>query len=70
MENFCEYYYLNIIASINSFSALNITVNTTLKYYHNQALNKNINLMGGAMKEIWGYGPLGYETVFEKLVNL
>lgn len=40
MENFCEYYSFNIIVSINSFSALNITVNTALKDYHKQALKK------------------------------
>ena len=55
MENFCEYHFLNvtvwmiIIVSINSFSALNIIVNTTLKYYYKQALNKKLKLMGGAM---------------------
>ena len=46
MENFCEYYSFNIIVSINSFSALNITVNTALKDYHKQALNKKLKLMG------------------------
>ena len=40
MENFCEYYSFSIIVSINSFSALNITVNTALKDYHKQALKK------------------------------
>ena len=50
MENFCEYYCLNIIVSIKSFSALNITVHTTLKYYHKQALNKKLILMGGVTK--------------------
>ena len=54
MENFYEYYYcLNIIVSINSFSALNITVNTTMKYYQNQALNKKLKLIGVTMKFIW-----------------
>ena len=28
--------YLNIIVNVNFFSDLNITVNTTLKYYHKQ----------------------------------
>ena len=46
----CESYCLNIIVNINSFSALNISVNTTLKYYGSQSLNENLKLMGGAMK--------------------
>ena len=40
MENFREYYYLNIIVIINSFSASNITVNSTLKNYHEQAFKQ------------------------------
>ena len=35
MENSCEGYYLNTIASINPFSALNITVNTVVKRVKN-----------------------------------
>ena len=34
LENLFEYYFLNIVVNINSFSDLSITVNTTLKYYH------------------------------------
>lgn len=48
----CESYCLNIIVNINSFSALNISVNTTLKYYGSQSLNENLKLMGGAMKSL------------------
>ena len=50
MENCSEYYCLNIIVNINSFSSLCNNVNTTLKYYCKQALNKELKLMGGAMK--------------------
>ena len=53
MENFREYYFLNVIVSINSFREFNVTVNTTLKYYHNQLLSKKLYLMGGAMKFLW-----------------
>ena len=49
MENSGEYYGLNIIASISSFSPLNTNVNTTLKYYRKQALNKKIKLIRGVM---------------------
>ena len=48
----CESYCLNVIVNINSFSALNISVNTTLKYYGSQSLNENLKLMGGAMKSL------------------
>ena len=50
MENSCQYYCLNIIVNISSFSPLNTNITTTLKYYHKQALNKELKLMGGAMK--------------------
>ena len=62
LENFFEYYFLNIIVNVNFFSDLNITVSATLKYYHIQALNKKLKLMGGAMK----YFPeklLGHEIL-------
>ena len=38
---------LNVIVNISSFSALNLNtnVNTTLKYYRKQALNKKLKLM-------------------------
>lgn len=79
MENFYEYYYcLNIIVSINSFSALNITINTTMKYYQNQALNKKLKLIGVTMKFIWKkllcheilalWSP-GLQVIFEKFVK-
>ena len=41
LDNFFEYHCLSIIVNINSFSDWNITVNTTLKYFNTQALNKN-----------------------------
>ena len=47
MENCSEYYCLNIIVDISSFSTLNTNVNTTLKYYRKHALNKKPKLMGG-----------------------
>ena len=50
MKNSREYYCLNIIVNIRSFSPLNINLNTTMKYYRTQALNKKLKLMGGAMK--------------------
>ena len=50
LEKLFEYYFLNIIVNANFFSELNITVSTTLKYYHKQALSKKLKLMGGAMK--------------------
>ena len=53
MKNFCEYYYLHVIVSINSLSTLNVIVNTILKYYHNQALSKKIKLMGETIKFLW-----------------
>ena len=50
MENFRESYCLNIIVNISSFALLNTNVNTTLKYYGKQALNKELKLIGGVMK--------------------
>ena len=50
MENFGEYYCLNIIVNISSFSPLNTNANTTLKFYRKQALNKKLKLIRGAMK--------------------
>ena len=48
-ENLFEYYFLHIVNDY-FFSDLNITVSTTLNYYHKQASNKKLKLMGGAMK--------------------
>ena len=45
MENSREYYCLNIVVSISSFSPFNTNANTTLKCYHNQALKKKLKLM-------------------------
>ena len=50
MKNSREYYCLNIIVNIRSFSPLNTNLNTIMKYYRKQALNKKLKLMGGAMK--------------------
>ena len=50
LENLFEYYFLNIIVAAIFFSDLNITVSTTLKYCHKQALDNKQKLMGGAMK--------------------
>ena len=79
MENSAEYYYLNIIVNISSFSPLNTNANTTLKYYHKQALNKKLKLIRGAMtfftKNLLGQEifssmiPLGIKTFFEKFVK-
>ena len=49
-ENLFEYYFLHIVVNGYFFSDLNITVSTTLNYYHKQASNKKLKLMGGAMK--------------------
>ena len=49
MENSLELYCMNIIVNICSFSPLNTNVNTTLKYYRRQTLNKKLKLMGGAI---------------------
>ena len=49
-KNLFEYYFLTIVVNVNFFSDLNITVSTTMKYYHKQALNKKLEYMGGAMK--------------------
>ena len=50
MENCSEYFCLNIILNISSFSLLNNNVKTNLKYYRKQALNKKLKLMRGVMK--------------------
>ena len=49
MENSREFYCSNIIVNISSFSLSNTNVNTTVKYYHKQALNKKIKLLERAM---------------------
>ena len=40
----------DIVVNINSFCDMNVTVNTTLKYYHKQALNKKLELMRKIIK--------------------
>ena len=49
LEYSCEYDCLNIIVNINFFSALNIYVNNTLKYYDSQTLNEKLKSIEGAM---------------------
>ena len=41
-ENFFEYYSLNMFVNINTIIALNISVNTTLKYYYSEDLNEKL----------------------------
>ena len=62
MENFREYYYLNIIVNISTFSPLN----TNVKYFRKQALKKKLKLMGGVMK-FFTKNLLGYE-IFSSMV--
>ena len=66
LKNFFEYYFLNIIVNINSICDLNITVNTTLKYQHKQALNKKLKLMRRTMKH-FSTKLLGHE-IFNSMV--
>ena len=40
----------DIIVNINSFCDMNVTVNTILKCYHKQALNKKLELMRKVIK--------------------
>ena len=66
-ENLFEYHFLNVIVNVNFVSDLNITLSTTLKYYHKQAINRKVKLMGRAMK----YFPknlLGHE-IFSSMVS-
>ena len=67
MDNLFEYCFLNIIVTVNFVSDLNISVSTTLKYYHKEALNKKLKLMGGAMK-YFSKKLLGHET-FRSMVS-
>ena len=72
-ENLFEYYFLNIIVNVNFFSdliitLLIITVGTTLKYYHKQALNKKLKLMGGAIN-VFPKELLSHE-IFSSMVPL
>ena len=64
MKNFCEYYGLCITVSINSLSALNIIVNTILKYYPNQALT--LLRMGSQM----GGGGQKYPTSLKSVTHI
>ena len=49
LENLFEYYFMNIIVNVTFLNDLNITVITTLKYYHKEPLNKKLKLMGETM---------------------
>ena len=53
MENSLELYCMNIIVNICSFSPLNTNVNTNLKYYGRQTLNKKLKLMGESITFLW-----------------
>ena len=65
MENCCEYYCLNItvsmkiVVSINSFSALNIVVNTTQEILIQARLKQETKIDGEGpaffSKKFWGY---------------
>ena len=67
------------MVNINYFSALNISVNTTLKCYHSQGLNEKLKLMGGATiffsKKLLGHEifssmvPWFKQNIFEKFVK-
>ena len=52
--NYFKYFFqvllMNIILNIKYFRTLNISVNTTLKYYESQGLNEKLKLMGGTLK--------------------
>ena len=48
LENLFENYVLNITVNVNWFEYY--TESTTLKYYHRQALNKKLELMGRTLK--------------------
>ena len=65
-------YFLNVIVNINSFCDLNITVNTTLKYQHMEALRKKLKLMGRAMKHFQrNYWAMKYLALWSPgLLNL
>ena len=51
-----------VLLTLFSKSGLYITVNTTLKYYHYQPLNKKLNVMGRVPNFSWK-NLLGYEVV-------
>ena len=61
-----EYYSLNIIVNISFFSPLDTNVNTTLKYYQEQVLSKELTLMGGTMK-CFAKKLLGHE-IFSSMI--
>ena len=51
LENLFENDFLNITVNVNWFEYY--TERTTLKYYHKQALNKKLELMGRTLKYFW-----------------
>ena len=74
MQRFCEYYCVIIIANIDFFIALNITVNTTanttlsmILFFHFQALlDKGINIDGRG-PDIFSIKFLVHETLNSKI---
>ena len=65
---FFKYYSLNIIVNINSFIALNISLNTNLKYYYSQVLiDETLKLMRGVMN-LFSKKLLGHE-IFSSMVH-
>ena len=67
MENCSEHYCLNIIVNVSSFIPLNNNVNTSVKYYRKQALNKKLKLMREAMK-YFTKKLLGHE-IFSSMIH-
>ena len=66
IENSGEYDCENITGNISSFSPLNANVNTILKYYRKDALNKKLKLIKGAIK-IFTKKLLGQE-IFSSMI--
>ena len=66
IENSGEYDCENINGNISSFSPLNANVNTILKYYRKDALNKKLKLIKGAIK-IFTKKLLGQE-IFSSMI--
>ena len=54
------------MVNTSSFSPLNTNVNTNLRYYRKQAINKKLKLLGGAMK-FFTKKLLGYE-IFSSMI--
>ena len=63
MENYSEYYCLNIIANINFFISLNSNVNTILRYYRFKQETK----MYGRGHEVFYEKAMGHE-IFSSMI--